>query len=149
MRNMIELMKVIKDTVRNAVTKNAKEVKAEMQRILDAAAAAAPAPEPALEQQQGITPENLRQILESLNLNQASGGPHVPLQPPHQVNPNQAIACDTGLLTKLNLRKRHIMEDAEDFNRILLGVKLATDLTDSEVRYYMKEVRTGTRKLKV
>ena len=42
----------------------------------------------------------------------------------HQANPNQAIVCDTGLLTKLNLRKRHIMEDAEDFNRVLNGYSL-------------------------
>ena len=125
----IDELKAIKKVVTDSVIKNEKEVKAEMQRILDDSP---PPPNP----NQGITAESLQQILAGLNLGAA--GP--------QGQQSSASTRSSDLVSKLTLRQKHIMEDAEDFGNIVLGVKLATDLLDSEVIYYMRESKTWDKK---
>ena len=122
---------MIKKAVTDAVKKNEKEVRAEMQRIIDASPATVPPIDPAA----ALTAETLQQALAALTVGGAAAA--VPQQghPPHP-----------GLVPKLTLRHGHILEDINDFQRILSTVKVAADMSDPEVVYYMREAKFWNKK---
>ena len=139
----ISEIKRIKKKVTDAVKTNEKEVKAEMQRILDEAAQNAPAAAPrqpttSQEIQQAIADLNLgseiQQALSNLNLGATSLNSAPPKTGP-------------DFTAKLTLRHGHILEDANDFQKILATVKLASDMTDSEVIFFMRKSESWTKKI--
>ena len=114
----------IKKGMIDKVKQHAIEVRAEMHRIIQAnTQPAAPA---------GITALDIQQIIAGLNL----GG---------QGQTSQRTSPDN--VSKLTLRYNHIMEDANDFQKEIAVVKLATELADPEVIYYMRESKTWKKKV--
>ena len=126
----ISELKSIKDKVISSVKKNEKEVKAEMQRILEEAANSATVPAPA------NPPVDLQQVLASLNLGGAGG-----------IDPTHPPSSNTTKVAKLTLKQKHLVEDAEDFQKLIVEVKVAPSMTDSEVIYYMRLSRTWDKKV--
>ena len=126
----IEELQAIKKSVTEAVKKNEKEVKLEMQRILDEAAQSQ-----TQESTGQVTVEALKEALSGLNL----GSTVSALTRPPDVGPDVAA--------KLALRHGHILEDAESFQKLIIDVKLAPDMTDSEVIYYMRESKNWTKQI--
>ena len=51
------------------------------------------------------------------------------------------------VVSKLKLRQKHILEDAEEIQTQIVAVKLVPDMTDSEVIYFMRESRIWTKKI--
>ena len=135
----ISELNAIKKKVKDSVKTNEREVKAEMQRILDEAEATSAntaAPAPALGTGQGITATELHQALADLTLGSAGS-----------LAPTNPASASPGQVSKLTLRQSHIMEDAEDFQSLILKVKLAPDMSDSEVIYYMRESKSWDKKI--
>ena len=126
-------IKRIKKIVTDSVKKNEKEVKAEMQRILTEAAQAEPPP---IAQTAALTASDLQQALAGLNLGAAglSAAKAAPRAGP-------------DIVSKLTLRHGHILEDADDFQKVISAVKLAADMTDSEVIFFMRKSEPWTKKI--
>ena len=116
---IIELM-AIKNGYVQAVKKNEKEVKAEIQVILDAAKL--------------VPASSSLSLPDSIEL----------VQTPEA----KADKLSEDLIHKLTLRHKHIMEDAEDFTKAIMGVKVVATMTDSEIIYYMREIKTWDQKTK-
>ena len=120
-----------------AVKKNEKEVKEEMERVLTEAVLNAPPPAAAVAQPSS-TASDIQQAIAGLNLGaeiqQAFAG--LNLRP---ASSEAAPRTGPEHVAKLSLRYTHIDEDAADFQKILGAVKLASEMTDSEIIYFMRK----------
>ena len=112
----------IKNSVRESVRKNEKEVKSEMQRIVDEAEAK-------------LTPHDPTHAVEGAGF----VIPHSSTPYSFPVNPTAE--------PKLQLRLNYIQEDAQEINTAILPVKEAKDLTDSEIIYYMREGKNWSKRV--
>ena len=112
----------IKNSVRESVRKNEKEVKSEMQRIVDEAEAK-------------LTPHDPTHAVEGAGF----VIPHSSTPYSFPVNPTAE--------PKLQLRLNYIQEDAQEINTAILAVKEAKDLTDSEIIYYMREGKNWSKRV--
>ena len=138
-------IKKIKKTVTDSVKKNEKEVKAEMQRILSEAAHDAP---PLVAPLATNTAETIQQALAGLNLGTEIRQALTGLSLGAAGNAATASpSAGSDQVAKLTLRYGHIHEDASDFQKVLAGVKLASEMTDSEVIYFMRKSETWTKKI--
>ena len=131
-QDRIDELETIKKAVKTAVTKNEKEVKAEMDKILQEAAATTSQQSSS---EQSLSTSNIQQLLAALNLRADTGSA--------QISPLNAA----NLIDKLKLRQKNIFEDAADFSKVILEVQLASELTDSEVMYYMKESKVWDKRI--
>ena len=122
----IKELGIIEKAVTDTVKKNVKEVRAEMQRIFDCASDQAQSDK----DHQVLTVGALQQALGDLQLHGAAS----PLPQGHPPNQNQT--------SKLTLRYGHILEDINDFQW-----KLASEMSDPEVTYYMREMKNWTKKV--
>ena len=129
----IQELTVIKRAVTDAVKKNDKEVRAEMQRILDSATG----PSVPNQEHQVLTLGALQQTLSGLQIN----GAVLPL-PQDQGHPPLQ-----GQISKLTLRYGRILEDINDFQTFLSVVKLPSDMSDPEVAYFMREIKNWYKKM--
>ena len=128
-RKIAELL-TIKKAVTDAVKKNEKEVKQAMQEILDASVS------PQGADQNTLTLETVREMITGMNVASTAAAD---LAPPPSASPD--------LIPKLRLRHGHLTEDLASFKESINGIKLATELTDSEVMYYMREFKTWKKQM--
>ena len=129
-------IQAIKKIVLDTVKENEREVKVEMERLLsEATRAVLPPPPPTTDGAHDIQ-QVVQQALANLNLS----GPGV-----SNNQPNSKSGSD--LVARLTLRYSHVHEDASDFQKLLASVKLASDMSDSEVIYFMRKSETWTKKV--
>ena len=129
-------IKAIKKIVLDTVKENEKEVKVEMERLLSEAAPAVPPPPPPTTEGANDIQQVVQQALANLNL---SG--------PGASNNTSSIKSGSDLVARLTLRYSHVHEDASDFQKLLASVKLASDMSDSEIIYFMRKSETWTKKV--
>ena len=137
-------LQAIKKAVTDAVKKNDREIKLEMQRILDEAAAAAAAVAATQQQPQDIpnpvTADAIRDVLAAMGIGPSAPGTAAPTQQP-------TATASPDMVAKLTLRHSHILEDLEAFQKQMLDIKLATEMTDSEVIQYMRESKAWSKQI--
>ena len=103
-----------------------------MQRILNEAEGNQQSQEPAAVQ---VAADAIRDILAGMNLGSQGAASGQPTPPAPDV------------IARLTLRHSHIFEDAENFQKQFLEVKLATEMTDSEVIYFMRESKNWSKQI--
>ena len=130
----------IKKHIFSIVKKNEKEVKEEMQSIVDRAEAAS------AEASQGVTPTTTPpQPLTAADLQNAIAG----LVIPAHSDTNGAVHGATSSehkVAKLRLKRDHLNEDTSDLINILKNVKSPNEMSDSEVILNMKLVKVWDKK---
>ena len=119
----IDEVNTIKEDVKNAVRKNEKEVKEEMQRIINESGIEASATNQSVQVDSVVNP---------LSIMSSTGDSTA-------VNPNTEA--------KLLLKHGYIKEDVTEINTVISRIKLAKDLTDAEVIYYMREGRSWDKRV--
>ena len=145
----IAVIQDIKQSLVQAVKTNANEVKAQMQKVLLEAISSNQGV--ASDQTSGVVSTNtsvssnsgssvniaeeVRQVLSQLNISAGNSGSRTP-----NVSSDDQVA-------RLSLRQTHILEDAEEFQKVLGEIKLATEMSDSEVIYFMKKSESWNKKI--
>ena len=131
----IQELTAIKKTMLDAVKKNELEVKAEMQRIVEQAATSATPPTQT--SSGGITAADLQEAIAGLAVNGSSSG--------DSSRENLSLR-NQNKISKITLVQEHLKEDAADFLSTLTSLKSPGDMSDSEVIYHMKLIKTWEKK---
>ena len=124
----------IKSKILDLVKKNEREVKAEMQSIIERSGANSDSATPNQLESNPITAADLQQALASISVNSA-------VAPPDPVISTQAR------INKINLKKNHLQEDTLEFMAVLNKIKSPVEMSDSDIIYHMKLIRTWEKKL--
>ena len=136
-KRRIAAFRAIKTAIFTEVKRNEKEVKAEIQKIIDQDESRSKQSISQIEVSSGqesspITVENLQQALASVNL----GGT--------TVNPTQFTQTKVD---KITLMQSHLKEDVSEFKKVLVAVKSSMEMSDSEVIYHMRLIKSWEKKV--
>ena len=126
----ISELTVIKNTIKESVRKNEREVKCEMQKIIDEVEAKVPT-------QASLPVAGDGGLMIGSHPSDTMGPGTIPYS--FSVNPNTEA--------KLQLRLSYIQEDAKEIDTTISAVKAAKDLLDSEVIYFMREGKNWTKRV--